>query len=265
MYSSAQKTTTVYRAEVSEFDEKYTHIFVENNNALIYYPKAARDGTLPNTNAAVGWSEQNYTRLEPQGYVQRLTPQQKKDVSLGGDVNFKYLRGKVTPSGKSGLSDYEYARIYLANNKDHPQGTMGWLGFNNPQRAYDFHAQKAGNKNDQEKGLDFVVKSFEIPSGVYKAIAETAVVEVERDSDRTSPINVDVNNGHSQFGLQSHHLDLINKFAIPGSGRVYRGGEVNDLAVGKVKYLEMAKIKPNKIRAEESATVSKVKFKNFLK
>ncbi|WP_097302042.1 RHS repeat-associated core domain-containing protein [Pseudomonas chlororaphis] len=258
MYSSTQKTTTVYRVEPSEFNEKYTHLFIENNNALIYYPKAAREGRLPNTNAAVGWTEPNYTRLDGRGYVQSLT---KTKDSNGDDVEYRYLRSKVTPSGKAGLSDYEYARLYLANNKDHPQGTMGWLGFNNPQRAYDFYAQKT--KNEGEK-FEFVVKSFEIPSGVYKAIAETALTEGTRYSDRTSPINVDVK-AHGQFGLQSHHLDLLNKFAIPGSGKLYKGSEINDLVVGAEVRLGTAKIKLNKIRAEESAAVSKVKFKNSLR
>ncbi|CAI1165740.1 hypothetical protein [Serratia quinivorans] len=192
--------------------------------------------------------------------MEKLSSEEKKMLNTGLSVDLNFIEGKITPSGKQGLSDYEYSRNYLANNSGQPLGTMGWLGFNSPSRANDFYNQKMNSEGDK---LTFVVKSFEIPSGVYKAIAETAITEDIRSSDRTAPINVDIV-AAGQLGLQSHHLDLINIFAISGSAKIYQGDEVNQLKTA-ASFQSGSRVKHSPIRNSESTRYSRVKFTNSLR
>ena len=65
-----------------------------------------------------------------------------------------------------------------------------------------------------------MIKSFEIPSAVFKAIAEDAVMENELNTSPNAPFNVD-RAAYNQLGLRPRHIDLISALIIPGSGRVY--------------------------------------------
>ncbi|EAM5970562.1 RHS repeat protein [Salmonella enterica] len=259
LYSSNNKNTVVYRVEPLVFSEKFTHIFIDNNNARVYYPQASASGKLPYRSAEGKNNPTYYETVQGKGYVNKLTAEEKKMQATGEPVNLKFIKSKITPSSKQGLSTYEYSRNYLANNSGHPLGTMGWLGFNSPERAYDFYQQKTANEGEK---LTFVVKSFEIPSGVYKAIAETAITEHMRSTDLTAPINVDVV-AAGQLGLQSHHLDLINKFAINGSARIYQGDDVNQLR-STTSYQSRTRIKHSPLRDSESTQKTRVKFRNLL-
>lgn len=257
LYSSNSKNTVVYRVEPLDFNEKFTHTFIDNNNARIYYPPAPASGEIQNSPSE---NPVSYETIAGKGFVKKLSFEEKNKYYTGLHVDLNFIEGKITPSGKKGLSDYEYSRNYLANNKGQPPGTMGWLGFNSPGRAHDFYNQKMNNEGDK---LTFVVKSFEIPSGVYKAIAETAITEDIRSSDRTAPINVDIV-AAGQLGLQSHHLDLINRFAISGSAKIYQGDEVNQLKTAE-SYQSNSRIKHSPIRNSESTRYSGVKFTNSLR
>ncbi|WP_370570056.1 RHS repeat-associated core domain-containing protein [Serratia sp. OS31] len=260
LYSSNSKNTVVYRVEPLDFNENFTHTFIEKDNARIYYPPAPASGTIHHSSSEGEKNSVSYETIAGKGYVKKLSYEEKKMFNTGLSVDLSFIEGKITPSGKQGLSYYEYSRNYLANNRGQPLGTMGWLGFNSPSRANDFYNQKMKNEGDK---LTFVVKSFEIPSGVYKAIAETAITEDIRSSDRTAPINVDIV-AAGQLGLQSHHLDLINRFAINGSAKIYQGDEVNQLRTTE-SFQSGSRVKYSPIRNSESTRYSRVKFTNSLR
>lgn len=185
---------TVYRVEVADFNENYNHVFVEGGNAHVYYPKPKSSGVLPNGGGQYEMGIGGY-------------------MHAGGSNN--YIKTKMTPPWK-GMSIVNYSRAFFASRQGGPQGTMGWLNFGNPERAVELYKKKV-NKEPTKK---WAIKSFDVPSGVYVAIAQTAILEDDRKGNHMLPLNVDTE-AANQFGVQSHHLDLINRMAIHGTARVY--------------------------------------------
>lgn len=145
MNSSTTKEVVVSRVEVAEFNARYSHIMIPEQGApFVYTPAPRNNGNAPEANL----------------------------VSLT----------RYSSSPKNGMSVYEKSRLFLANSAGNtPRRTLGWLGFNSPQRTLELYEQKEHNEGDR---FEFVIKTFRIPAGVYKAIAETAKTEASR-SPRT--------------------------------------------------------------------------------
>lgn len=211
MYSMKEETTRIFRVEVKNFNPRFGHVFIENSNARIYFPEKISMGALSNPEIKLS----TY-------YTGKLTSDigvslSYTSITESNIVKIYFHEPYISLFDKKGMSDYEYSRGYLTMNDKAPLGTMGWLNFNNPNRALKLYEQKKNNPNEKE---EFVIKSFDIPSGVFKAISETAILEEERKDNKSKPLNVDIKSTN-QFGLQTTHLSLINKFSIPGTGKTY--------------------------------------------
>lgn len=186
----------VYRAEVESFNPQYSHVNIakKSKKATVYNPPPASKGTLPLSG-------------------------EKYETGLGGytDPEGAYIPSKRTPKKEDDL--VRYGRKFLRGRENHPKGTMSWINFGEPERALEFHHQKSTNPMERAKGNVFGIKSFRVPSDIYRAVREDTVHERQKKKFPSKAINVD-RAAPNQFGLQQHHLDLLNQTAIEGSGRV---------------------------------------------
>uniref|UniRef100_UPI0015836CB5 RHS repeat protein n=1 Tax=Candidatus Williamhamiltonella defendens TaxID=138072 RepID=UPI0015836CB5 len=158
MYSMKEETTRIFRVEVKNFNPRFGHVFIENSNARIYFPEEISMGALSNPEIKLS----TY-------YTGKLTSDIGVSLSYTSTtesniVKIYFHEPYMSLFDKKGMSDYEYSRGYLTMNDKAPLGTMGWLNLNNPNRALKLYEQKKNNPNEKE---EFVIKSFDIPSGVF--------------------------------------------------------------------------------------------------
>ncbi|WP_434525946.1 RHS repeat protein [Photorhabdus asymbiotica] len=158
-----------------------------------------------------------YTAITDTGGVKIAVPNRSNEHGDRED----YLSKTMPAEARKGGGWYQFAKNYIAANKGKSSGNLAFYNFGNPRRALQFYEQKT--ENPKEK-FPFVIKSFDIPSAVFKAIAEDATLEKDYKKFPTAPMNVDVA-AFNQLGLQPHHVDLLVGSIVPKSGRVYSENE----------------------------------------
>ncbi|KER01851.1 RHS repeat protein [Photorhabdus temperata] len=158
-----------------------------------------------------------YTGITGTGGVKIAIPNRNSEHGGKEDYLNKTMPGEAQKRG----GWYQFSKNYIAANKGKSSGNLAFYNFGNPRRALQFYEQKT--ENPKEK-LPFVIKSFEIPAAVFKAIAEDAILEKDYKKFPTAPMNVDVA-AFNQLGLQPHHVDLLVGSIVPKSGRVYSENE----------------------------------------
>jgi|GEM_PF-7131804 len=94
-----------------------------------------------------------------------------------------------------------------------------FLNFGDRARAEEFLAVRHGQGHSQT-----VMKAFDVPHDTFEKLRKSAVPEsaARVPGNAHRPIEVDVNKGDNQFGLNWKSLQLVNSTSIPGSGRVER-------------------------------------------
>ncbi|MBM3946840.1 MAG: DUF4157 domain-containing protein [SAR202 cluster bacterium] len=184
----------VYRPEVQKFSPQYSHVSTREGQATVYNPPPAASGRLPLSGARYVTQSGGYAHSSGRYIASKRTPVKGEDLRT-------------------------YGKKFLRSREGHPQGTMSWINFGEPHRALEFYQQKSTNPTERAKGNVFAIKSFRVPSDIYRAIRDDTVHEREGRSKPTKAINVD-RATPNQFGLQQHHLDLLNQTAIRGSARV---------------------------------------------
>jgi len=139
------------------------------------------------------------------------------DIYIPNKAPYSKNRVLKLPVEAKKIGWYHASKKILEEQNETDDGNMAFYNFGNPLRALQFYEQKM--ENPKEK-LPFVIKSFEVSSGVFKAIAEGAVQEEDLRSNPRSSINVD-KAAYNQLGLRPHHVELLSAAIVPNSGQVY--------------------------------------------
>ncbi|WNG47488.1 hypothetical protein F0U60_27740 [Archangium minus] len=92
-----------------------------------------------------------------------------------------------------------------------------FLNFGDRARAEEFLAVRHDQGHRQT-----VMKGFQVPYDTFDSIRKSSVPESAARDPRYQqrPIQVDVNKGDHQYGLNWQSLQQVNSTAVPGSGRV---------------------------------------------
>jgi hypothetical protein len=104
-------------------------------------------------------------------------------------------------------------------NKPLEYQDRAFLNFGDRARAEEFLAVRHDQGHTQT-----VMKAFDVPRDTFDQIRKSAVPEnaARVRGNEHRPIEVDVNKGDNQFGLNWKSLQTVNSTSIPGSGRIER-------------------------------------------